>query len=467
MIKVVFRSHRQALRAGTADPQKLFAMLKLIPQEDVAQARPSLSACLVIDTSGSMREFADQAAAQQEIQRRGLVGTPNQVDGQAGQGYDLNAPTKMDRAIEAAHRLIDDARLLTTDRVALVHFDDEARLLLPLTPLANRQIAHDAVESLRDHSGGTQMGMGLGVALDALSDVPSQAATRIFLLTDGRAFDEQECRSAAGELAEANIPITAFGIGTEYNEGLLRDVAATTQGRPYHLQDMEQLNSYLDDEIGAVIREVITDLQSSVSTVKGVALESITRVYPNLSEVGMEASKGLLGNIAAGDFTVFIFEFTVSGIARPASKARVAQVGLTGQVPALDRRDELEVQELSVIFTEDEAAAAEVDAEVLGYVQQKNVDRMVQDAVGLATVDVGRAKQTLQVAAGMTKRLGNSAVTKMLENALSELDATGAISAETRKTVSLGGRTRTVMTGGTKQADDLPSDDEIRKLTGV
>jgi Ca-activated chloride channel family protein len=181
----------------------------------------------------------------------------------------------------------------------------------------------------------------------------------------------------------------------------------------------------------------------------------------------MEASKGLLGNIAAGDFTVFIFEFTVSGIARPASKARVAQVGLTGQAPALDRRDELEVQELSVIFTEDEAAAAEVDAEVLGYVQQKNVDRMVQDAVGLATVDVGRAKQTLQVAAGMTKRLGNSAVTKMLENALSELDATGTISAETRKTVSLGGRTRTVMTGGTKQADDLPSDDEIRKLTGV
>ena len=69
-------------------------------------------------------------------------------------------------------------------------------------------------------------------------------------------------------------------------------------------------------------------------------------------------------------------------------------------------------------FTNDEAAVAAVDPEVMGYVQQKNVDNLIQKAMGQATVNAGQAKQTLQVAPGMTQRIGNPAMTKVLNNAL-------------------------------------------------
>ena len=118
-------------------------------------------------------------------------------------------------------------------------------------------------------------------------------------------------------------------------------------------------------------------------------------------------------------------------------------------------------------FTTDEAAVAAVDAEVLGYVQQTNVDRMVQDAVRQATVDAGRARKTLQIAAGMTRRLGNAGMTQMLENALDELNKTGTISPGTRKTVALGGKTKTIKTGGTQALEGIPSEEEIRKVTGA
>src|SRR5687768_17643601 len=59
----------------------------------------------------------------------------------------------------------------------------------------------------------------------------------------------------------------------------------------------------------------------------------------------------------------------------------------------LGRRDELPPQDLFVDFTTDEAVIAAVDPEVLGYVQQKNVDNMVQEAVRLATVDPGRRSE--------------------------------------------------------------------------
>jgi Ca-activated chloride channel family protein len=136
-------------------------------------------------------------------------------------------------------------------------------------------------------------------------------------------------------------------------------------------------------------------------------------------------------------------------------------------VPGLNRRDELPPRDLFISFTVDETAVAEVDAEVLGYVQQKNLDRMVQDAVKVAGTDAAKARQTLQAAVGMTQRIGNPAMTRILQNALDELNQNGTISVGTRKTVALGGRTKTVKTGATVATEGIPSNEDIRKMTGA
>jgi Ca-activated chloride channel family protein len=310
------------------------------------------------------------------------------------------------------------------------------------------------------------MAKGMRCALEQLAGLPAEVAKRLVLLTDGNTFDEEDCSPLAQELAAGNTPIIAIGIGGEYNDDLMLNLAQVTQGRPYHLREMAQFRDILDKEVGSSSREVVTDLQAHIAVVKGVTLDTFTRVYPSLSEVERSSPPYRLGNIVAGDYTVFILGFTIAGIARPPARTRLAQVGLGGHVPGLGRQDEFPVQELFIAFTTDEAAIAAVDAEVLGYAQQINIDRMVQDAVRHATKDAGRARQTLQAAIGMTRRLENAGMTKMLQNALEELNKTGTISAETRKTVTLGGRTKTVKTGAARPSADL-SDAEIRKLTGV
>lgn len=466
MLNVIFKPHRASLKANSAEPQKVFAMLKLIPKAEVASARPALALALVIDTSGSMREYGDQQKAQEAVQQQGLQAQQQATDGGSYKAYNLAMPTKLDQAVEAAHALIDDDRLAPDDQVTIIHFDDNAEALLPLTPLSNKQAAHQAVDSLKNYSGGTHMAKGMRCSQQQLRDLPTEVAKRLLVFTDGRTFDEAECAPLAAQFAEVNTPIIAIGIGAEYNEELMEDLSQVSQGRPYHLEKMEQFREILNREVGSSVREVVTDMQATVATVKGVAVESVTRVYPDLQEVTVDEQPYRLGNIAAGDYTVFILEFTASGIFRPPSRVRIAQVGLAGHVPGLGRRDELPLQDLFVTFTTDEAAIAEVDPEVLGYVQQKNVDRMVHDAVSQSTVDAGRARQTLQVARGMTQRVGNSAMTRMLDGALDELNKTGTISAGTRKTVALGGRTRTVKTGSSPM-DGVPSEEEIRKLTGA
>ncbi len=467
MLTVQFRPHRSSLKAGTSDEQKLFAMLKLMPNADVASARPPLAFALVIDTSGSMLEFANQEMAASIIQRGGVSVHQHSSADCSGPAVNLQLPTKLDQAIEAAHALIDDIRLTTEDQVTVIHFDDDAKCLHRLSPLGDKRAAHHAADSLRQYSGGTQIARGLKCAEREFTALPPQVAKRVLLLTDGQTFDEPECRPLAGRFAEGNTPLIALGVGVEYNEDLLRDLAEISQGRPYHLAQISDMRDVLAEEVGATVREVVTDLQATVSVVKGVKLTGCTRVYPSLSEITGTASPVRLGNIPSGDFTVFILEFTISEIQRPPSRVRIAQIGLSGHVPGLGRREELAPIDLFVAFTTDEAAIAEVDAEVLGYVQQKNIDRLVQEAVHTAGSDATSARKTLQAAVGMTQKIGNPAMTRILQNALDELNKTGTISVGTRKTVALGGRTKTVKTGATVPMEGMPSNEDIRKLTGA
>jgi Ca-activated chloride channel family protein len=466
MLNLTLKPHRGNLKAGMTDAQKVFVMLKLIPKPEVASARPPLAFALVIDTSGSMRLFADQKKAEQEIQKRGLHAHQQATGDGSYQGFDLSLPSKLDEAIQAGHALLDDNRLAPSDQVSVIHFDDEARILLPLTSLTNKGAAHQALDGLRQFSGGTQMGKAMRCAQQVLSDLAPAVAKRVLLLTDGKTFDEPDCRPIAEQLARTNSPIISISFGNEDDDKLLTDLAQVSMGRPYHYGD-KSVREIFDTEIGSSVREVVTDLQASLALVKGVSLDKLTRVYPGLTEVSLANQPYRLGNLEAGDYTVFILELTVSGIARPPSRVRLARFGMTGHAPGLGRRDEFDPQDLFLAFTTDEAAVASVDAEVLGYVQQTNVDRMVQEAIRQATRDAGQARKTLQIATGMTRRLGNAAMTRMLENALDELNNTGTISPGTRKTVALGGKTKTMKPESGSGLEGLPSEEEIRKLTGA
>jgi Ca-activated chloride channel family protein len=405
-------------------------MLKLLPARDAAHARPPLAFVLVIDTSGSM------------------------------------AGEKLDRAIEASHGLLNDPRLQPHDLVSVIHFNDEAASLLPTEELGDRKKAHAAVDSLRNYSGGTVMGLGLELALAEIRKIPQTAAKRIVLFTDGETTDEEHCRSLSGEFGPMNAPIVAAGIGDEYNESLLRDTAASSLGRPYHLKLPSDFQEVLETELGSSVREVVTDIRLNVGIAKGVAIDSVMRVYPSLSEVSMGEKPFRLGNAAAGDHTVFILESTVSGLSRPASRARLLQVQLTAELPGMNRREELPPKDLFIEFTTDPAAIAAVDAEVMDYVKQKNVDNLVQQAVRQAATNPVQAGKTLQIARNMTLQLKNANVTTMLDSALDELNKTGTISVQTRKTISLGGRTKTVKTGAAG-LNSIPPLDQIRKVTGV
>jgi Ca-activated chloride channel homolog len=448
LIQVSLTPHRNYLRAspeGSTETQKLFLLAQLTPQ---VSTRAALGLTFVVDTSGSMREKV------------------------------AGGKTKLELLLEALRGVLNSPDIGAGDQLSIVQFDDDSSTIT--APTNNRSQLLAGVEALRKHSGGTMMGLGM---LEALSNVPSGNVNRkVMLLTDGAAFDEDACRAVTNTYIAQNINVTAIGVGDEFNEDLMGEIADRTGGRVIHVVaqnarppasvNATDLPAVLSDEFKRAASEVVTNLEFAVRGVKGVTLDRVTRVYPFLAEADLTpfqgGAKAKAGNLEAKDQTAFLLELTLPP--RPPARVRIAQIGLTFDVPGENRRGEIPPVDVVVEFTFDESATASVNPTVMGYVQQRNLEGLVKQAAKEAQTNPQAAAKTIEIARAMTVKLGNAAMTQVLDQAKSELETGKGISAGTAKTIKMGAKTQTIKVGGpqdTASGGGLPSDEEIRKLTGA
>lgn len=342
MLNVAIAPHREFLPADAVG-QKLFLMLKLRPAKEVASTRPSTTFAFVIDTSGSMYE-----AVIGDPQPTGIIFQSDGKEYEAVTGVE----SKIDIVIQSLLNLIRSGSLNQSDRISIVQFDDQASTIIGLTPATEVTQLENAIAKLSSFSGGTRMGLGMRQALDMLSS-QSMTCRRILLFTDGQTFDDDQCRELAKQFATSNIPITALGVG-EYNEELLIPLSDVTGGRLLHVVPenpigtqvgITDLPKAIAEEFSQAQQEVITNLAMTVKTVKGVNLTRLVRAYPSQAEFPLTQEPYPIGNASGNDETVFILEFTIDS--RAASRVRIAQLGLTYDVPGHNRRGELPLKMLS------------------------------------------------------------------------------------------------------------------------
>jgi Ca-activated chloride channel homolog len=459
MLETSIQPHREYLNANM--PQKMFIALKVRPLEEAANTRPELSVAFVIDTSGSMREAVTEPT--------GYTGQTVRVDGKE---YELvsGAKSKMDLVIEALEKLLGSSQLKSSDRLALISFDDGARVVQPFTAATDRAKLVQAAKRLTEYSGGTHMGAGMEAGFKEL--LKEEGSRRMWLLTDGLAFDEELIKSVTDDLTQHRIPVTVIGVGDEWNEDLIGIITDKTQGKPFHMvadnQDPQppslrasELPQAILGELQQAGTEVVTNIGLTVKTVRDVVLERITRVYPTQTEVDLKTLPHPLGNAAKEEWTVFILEFTLP--ARPPSRIRLAQLGLTYEVPGKGYRGEMPPIDLLAEFTTDEALSGQIDPQVMQWVQQRNIELLVKQAAMEARNDPEKATKTLELARNMTIKLGNSAMTQALDRAVGELKTNKTLQIGTAKTLKIGAKTQVLKEG---TSTELPSDEEIRKITG-
>ncbi len=440
MLNVEITPHREYLPAN-APEQKLFVMLTMQPSKEIANVSTSTTFAIVIDTSGSMDDKV----------------TPTE--------------TKRQIVIRSLTELVQSNKLGASDRLAIIQFDDKASTIIKLTPATEIAQLKSAIEQLKNFSGGTNMALGLQQALKSLN-TETMTNRRTILFTDGETFDEDDCLELVQEFGTQNIPITALGVGNDFNEDLLNNLSDAAGGRSFHIVTenpsggavaIADLPAKLVEEFGLAQQEVVTNLSLSAKTVQGVRLSRLMRAYPSQAEFSVDRKVYPIGNAAANDQTIFILEFVIDS--RAASRSRIAQLGLTYEIPGENRRGELPLQNLVVEFVAGENFATAVNPDVMFYVQQCNIDKVIKEATKIADQDPQKAEQLLENARRMSEHIGNSDMIKSLIVAKDELHKTRRISDNTRKTIKMGSRGKTVkMNDG---LDDDLAEAELRKASGT
>jgi Ca-activated chloride channel family protein len=226
---------------------------------------------------------------------------------------------KIDAAREAARHAVQ--RLQDGDLFSLVTFDTEVRCPLSARRMdANmRRVIASALGEVQ--SGGQTAlcgGLEQGIAQAAAG---AQATNLVLLLSDGQAnvglTDVEEEGRRALVAREQRITVSTIGVGSDYNEAMMAEIALDGGGRFYHIERASQIAAYLTGELGEMAslaaRDVVVDLElppgtgvqalSSAYLVRGsalslgdipvsTALEVIVRVLLPPQEAGVRLALG-------------------------------------------------------------------------------------------------------------------------------------------------------------------------------
>lgn len=183
---------------------------------------------------------------------------------------------KIIHAREAARRLINE--LEPGDMVSLVTFASNASTPFPPTVVdehTRRQLLNRVEELTAE--GGTALQGGLAQAQAGFRQIPAtHLVRRIVVISDGKATVGSTDPGQLGRLAGAGlqnaVQVTALGVGVDYDELTLNELAVRSSGRLYHVEQSEQLPAIVEEEIALLESTAAAGVEVELVAAPGVRI---------------------------------------------------------------------------------------------------------------------------------------------------------------------------------------------------
>ncbi|MBT9585017.1 VWA domain-containing protein [bacterium] len=210
------------------------------------------------------------------------------------------------------------------DHLSVVLFNNAVVTLIPSRRVGQPEEILRQLQTI-EAGGGTALydGWQSGAAQATLSQT-EQNLNRVILLTDGQA-NVGETRTdticdQVHRLGQRGVQTTTMGFGGDYNEGLLRSMAASGEGNHFYVQSPEQLGPFFELELDGLAATVGTRVRLNL-----IAADSEVRIEP-LGEVQRSADgEFLLADLVDGFPLEQLFRISVpaSGSAEPCLRAEL------------------------------------------------------------------------------------------------------------------------------------------------
>lgn len=404
--------------AALGTPQVAYLLLEVVPSQVVAQVRMPVNVSFVFDRSGSMKG------------------------------------EKIDRVRRATIRAIE--MLDHNDIASVIIFDHRTEVLVPASPISNQREIQDKISRVRD-AGGTKIAPAVEKALREIEKGPPGAIRRLILLTDGQTENENDCIRQAQEAGRRGIPITALGVGKDWNEDLLIDMANHSSGTADYIDQPDKIIEYFQNTVQRAQATAIQNTTLTLRLVQGITPRAVWQVIPLISNMGYRPVSDRdvsvpLGELESGTGRALLIEVLVDP--RPAGQYRIGQVEVSYDVPVLQLQSEKTRAEIMLTFTTDSGQINQVNAPVMNIVEKVSAFKLQTRALqDLQAGDVGSATQKLKSAVTRLLSQGELELAQTMQQEISNLEQSGQLSSEGQKTIKFGTRKTVRLTDL-----DLPED---------
>src|SRR5436309_4371499 len=256
--------------------QLVYCLLEMRPAGVMGGAPLPLNLCLVLDRSGSM------------------------------------SGSKIDNLREATMLVLD--LLQPQDYVTVIFFNSRHEVAFPsqqITDEARRAELKSRVAGLKA-GGGTNMApamesglaelrKNMGPGMGGHGGQPTGQVNRMVLLTDGITEKEKRCLEQAEQAASLGVPITALGIGTDWNDKLMQAIGSRSGGDSDYIDSPESIRAHFARAVQQMQAVVLRNAGMSVRPALGISVRTIYRVHPLISRLDFAPGADRTAGVLLGD----------------------------------------------------------------------------------------------------------------------------------------------------------------------
>ncbi len=246
---------------------------------------------------------------------------------------------KIQRAKEAALMVVD--RLRDDDIVSVITYDSVVEVLVPATRASDRATIRGRIARL-DARGMTALFAGVSKGAQELRKFLSEdRVNRVVLLSDGQANVGPASPNELGQLgvtlAKEGISVTTLGLGDGYNEDLMSQLAAKSDGNHAYVAQASDLPRIFDAELGDVLAVVAQEVTVKVHLADGARP---VRVLNREAEIRGQTAIVSLNQLYARQERFFLMEVELpagtSGTSRAVASVDVSYANMvTGKTDRL------------------------------------------------------------------------------------------------------------------------------------
>lgn len=353
-------------------PQKLYLMARFEAGEgpDDALRRP-LNLSLVIDKSGSM------------------------------------AGDKIDYTRQAAQFLVQ--HLGANDIFSVVLYNDKVETLVAPEKVSNKDSISQLLEQVRVRGTTNLSGGWLEGCRHVGDNLSSASLNRVILMSDGLAnrgvTDTKTLITMAKQKRGEQVSTTTMGLGNDFNEDLMMEMANSGGGAFYFIESPEVTPEIFQEELSGLLNVVGQNLTITLKTEGEVTTVRQLNAYP--ADVSINSTSFRLGDIFANEVKTLVLELSIPAMAT-IGEAQIATLRFDyDEITAgtsVHKTEEFAVK----INIQAEAKASKPNEEVAQSVLLLQAAQARRDAVQAA--DKGNYEQASSVLRSVAKSIDESQV---------------------------------------------------------